>query len=176
MSTQSTAKPSLRHRATEEFTVLFALTLYLYICFGAVLLLKTSILRDAGISYTAWGAAAIKAVVLAKFMMIGRAMGLAKRYEHLPLIWPTLHKALTFLVLLLVLSTIEEITVGLIHSRPVDDSLQHVVGPIFFEGIAVSFVMFLILVPYCAFQSLGAVMGEGKLARLFFISRDDQTP
>ena len=74
MSTHASAKAPLRHRLAEELTTLFALTLYLYICFGAVLLLKTSILRDAGISNTAWGVAVIKAVVLAKFMMIGRAI------------------------------------------------------------------------------------------------------
>lgn len=176
MSTHASAKAPLRHRLAEELTTLFALTLYLYICFGAVLLLKTSILRDAGISNTAWGVAVIKAVVLAKFMMIGRAIRLGRRYQHLPLIWPTLHRALLFLVLLLVLTTIEEIVVGLIHSRPLNDSLQHVVGPIFFEGLAVAFVMFLILVPYSAFASLADVMGEGRLARIFFVARDDKTP
>jgi len=176
MSNHPQNKASLYHRPAEEFTVLFALTLYLYICLGAVLLLKTSILREAGIDYAAWGGAAIKAVVLAKFMMVGRAMHLGKRYQHLPLIWPTLHKAFLFLVLLLILTTIEEITVGLIHGRALADSLQHVVGPIFFEGIAVSFVMFLILLPYSAFQSLADVMGENKLARMFFVARDDGTP
>ncbi len=175
MSTHSSTKALVRERLIEEFTTLFALTLYLYVCFGAVLLLKTSILRDAGISYTAWGVAAIKAVVLAKFMMVGRAMGLGKRYQRLPLIWPTLHRAFLFLVLLLGLTTIEEIVVGLIHSRPLDDSLQHVVGPIFFEGLAVAFVMFLILVPYSAFVSLADVMGEARLARMFFVARDDKT-
>jgi hypothetical protein len=175
MSAPSAAKPSVRHRLAEEFTRLFALTLYLYICLGAVLLLKTSILRDAGISYTAWGVAAIKAVVLAKFMMLGRAMGLGKRYQHLPLIWPTLHKAFLFLILLLILSTIEEIIVGAIHNRSLDQSLQHVVGPLFFEGLAISLVLFLILLPYSAFQTLADVMGENRLARMIFVSRDDKT-
>jgi len=155
---------------------MFALTLYLYICLGAVLLLKTSILRDAGIDYSAWGVAAIKAVVLAKFMMLGRAARLGTRFQHLPLIWPTLYRAFLFLVLLLVLTTIEEIVVGLIHARSVDDSLQHVVGPIFFEGIAVSLVLFLILLPYSAFQTLGDVMGEHLLARMFFFARDNTAP
>jgi hypothetical protein len=176
VSTHSSTKASLRDRLTEEFTRLFALTLYLYICFGAVLLLKTSILRDAGISYTAWGTAPIKALVLAKFMMVGHAMGGGQRYQHLPLIWPTLYRAFMFLVLLLILTTIEEIVIGMIHSRPLDDSLQHVVGPIFFEGLAFCLVMFLILLPYSAFQSLADVMGEHRLARMFFVARDDKAP
>ncbi len=171
MSTSTAAKAPLHHRLAEELTALLALTLYLYICLGALLLLKTSILREAGISYAAWGAAAIKAVVLAKFMMVGRALHVGHRYMHKPLIWPTLHKALLFLLLLLILTAIEEIVVGLIHARPLDESLRHIVGPIFFQGLAVCLVMFLILLPYCAFTSLATVMGEDKLVRLFFAER-----
>ncbi len=33
-------------------------------------------------------------------------------------------------------------------------------------------LMFLILLPYCAFKTLGGVIGDGKLVRLFFVSRD----
>jgi hypothetical protein len=171
MSTSSMTKPPLRHRIAEELKALLALTLYLYICLGALLLLKTSILHDQGISYAAWGAAAIKAVLLAKFMMVGWAMHIGQRYMHKPLIWPTLHKALLFLILLLILTTVEEIGVGFIHARPLNESLRHIVGPTFYEGLAVSLVMFLILVPYCAFTTLAEVMGEDKLVRLFFFQR-----
>jgi hypothetical protein len=31
--------------------------------------------------------------------------------------------------------------------------------------------MFLILLPYSAFRTLGAVIGDSKLVRLFFVSR-----
>ena len=37
--------------------------------------------------------------------------------------------------------------------------------------IAVCFIMFLILVPYSAFTSLGDVLGERELFRLFFVDR-----
>lgn len=177
MSAPSVNRPQLRHRLAEELTTLAALTLYLYICFGALILLKASILREEGISYTLWGVSVIKAVVVAKFMMVGRVMGLGRRYHHLPLIWPTLYRAFVFLVLLLALTTVEEIIVGVIRSRSLASSLQHVVGPIFFEGLAVCLVMLLILLPYCAFQSLADVMGgEARLARMFFVARDDKVP
>jgi hypothetical protein len=113
----------------------------------------------------------VKALVLAKFMTVGRALHIGQRYQHLPLIWPTLHRALLFLILVLILTTVEEVIVGLIHARPLTESFRHIVGPIFFQGLAVCLVMFLILVPYCAFQSLAAVMGEDKLVRLFFVKR-----
>jgi hypothetical protein len=175
MTAESVHKASLQERAVEEFKLVLVLALYLYICLGALLLLKTAILRGEGISYTAWGLAAVKALVLAKFMAVGRAMGLGQRYRHKPLIWPTLHQSLMFLIVLLILTTIEEVLMGFIHHRPLAESLTHVVGSTFLQGLAICLIMFLILTPYCGFNVLGSVLGEDKLVRLFFIARDDLT-
>jgi len=41
------------------------ISLYLYICFGALLLYKSAILEDVGINFTHWGLAAIKALIMA---------------------------------------------------------------------------------------------------------------
>jgi hypothetical protein len=94
------------------------------------------------------------------------------RFRDKPLIWPTLYHALTFLIVLLILTTLEELIVGFIHGRAVADSLTHVVGPTFFEGLAVCFILFLILVPYSAFSCLSDVVGERETIRLFFVRRD----
>ena len=114
--------------------------------------MKSAILRDAGIDFTIWGIAIVKALVLAKFMLLGNAANIGKRHKDKPLIWPTLYMSLMFLILLLVLTTIEELLVGAIHGRSLGNSLAHVVGPSLYVGLATCFVMFLILVPYCAFQ------------------------
>ena len=159
-------------KGVEELKEMLALTAYLYVCLGSVMLLKSAILQEVGVSFDLWGLAIVKALVLAKFMLLGRAAKLGETYRHRPLIWPTLHMALMFLILLLVLTTIEEVIVGLIHGRTLAESLTHVVGPTFFIGIATCLVMFLILVPYCAFRTLGAVLGDSYLIRLFFVSRD----
>jgi hypothetical protein len=159
----------LRQKAVREFKEMAALALYLYICLGAVLLLKTAILRDAGVDFSMWGIAAVKALLLAKFMLVGRALKLGRRFRDMPLIWPTLYHALMFLILLLVLTAIEEMVVGSIHHRPLAESLTHVVGPTVFEGISLCLVLYLILVPYSAFVCLADVFGERETARLFFV-------
>jgi hypothetical protein len=169
MEDEATRTASLRGKAAREFKEMAALTLYLYICLGAVLLLKASILRDAGVDVAIWGIAAVKALLLAKFMLIGRAFNLGRRFRDRPLIWPTLYHALMFLILLLALTTAEEIVVGAIHDRALVDSLAHVVGHTFFEGVAVCLVLFLILVPYSAFACLAEVFGERQTVRLFFV-------
>jgi hypothetical protein len=151
---------------------MLALAAYLYICFGAVILFKSAALREAGIHSAIWGTAAIKALILAKFMLLGRMLHTGTRFRAHPLIWPTLYNALMFLIVLLILSTLEELIVGFIHGRAIADSLNHVVGPTLFEGLAVCLILFLILVPYSAFICLSDVVGERETIRLFFVSRD----
>jgi hypothetical protein len=161
----------LLNRAADEFKSFLGLSVYLYVGLGAMLLQKTATLADAGIPYTAWGVAVLKALVLAKFMLVGHAFHLGERHRQRPLIWPTLYMALMFLILLLVLTTVEEITLGLIHHRALADSLARIVGPTAIAAAGNLLVMYLILLPYCAFRSLGAVIGDGVLLRLFFIER-----
>jgi hypothetical protein len=163
---------AIRSKFVEEFKVMLALAAYLYICFGAVILFKSAVLREAGIHYEIWGIAAIKALVLAKFLLLGRMLHVGTRFRDKPLIWPTLYHALMFLIVLLILTTLEELIIGFIHGRVIADSLNHVVGPIFFEGLAVCLIMFLILVPYSAFACLSDVVGERETIRLFFVNRD----
>lgn len=171
MNSRTLTSAPLKQRAITEFKEFAALSLYLYICLGAVILFKSATLREVGIDYTIWGIAAIKAMILAKFMLLGRMLHIGKRYQDKPLIWPTLNHALMFLILLLILTTLEELTVGWIHRRSLIDSLTHVVGPTFYQGLAVSFIMFLILVPYSAFVCLGDALGEHEMFRLFFLDR-----
>jgi multidrug transporter EmrE-like cation transporter len=160
---------SIRQKALREFKEMAALALYLYICLGAVVLLKAAVLQEVGVHFAIWGIAAVKALLLAKFMLLGRGLQVGRRFKDRPLIWPTLYHALIFLFLLLVLTTIEEIVVGSIRHRPLFDSLTHVVGHTVFEGFSICLVLFLILVPYSAFVCLADVLGERETLRLFFV-------
>src|SRR5436305_9711679 len=101
-----------------ELKELVFISLYLYVTIGAVILMKTAVLHTQDIEFTPWGIAIVKAVVLAKFMLIGEAMKIGARSTTGPLIWPTLRKAFGFLVLLIVMTIVEEAVVGLFHHRP----------------------------------------------------------
>ena len=172
MSTESHAKATLQQRAVREFRELAILTVYLYITLGAVIIMKTAVLHTDGIQFAPWGIAIVKAVVLAKFMLIGRALKIGERDTTRPLIWPTLHKAFAFLVLLIVLTIIEEAIVGLFHGQSITTSLGDLAGRRLEETLAGFLIMLLILIPYFAFRVLGEVLGEGRLTRMFFIERE----
>jgi hypothetical protein len=84
MATETTAKATLGQRAVHEFKELAILTAYLYVTLGAVILMKAAVLHTAGVSFVPWGIAIVKALVLAKFMLIGRAMKIGERYTDRP--------------------------------------------------------------------------------------------
>jgi hypothetical protein len=171
MANETTAKATLSQRAVHELKEIAILTAYLYVTLGAVILMKAAVLHDAGVSFTPWGIAAVKALVLAKFMLIGKAMKIGERYTNRPLIWPTLYKAFAFLVLLVVLTIIEEVVVGLFHNQSVAASLGELTGAKLYETLAGYIIMLLVLIPYCAIGVLSEALGEGRLARMFFVDR-----
>ena len=175
MATETPAKATLQERATHEIKELLILTVYLYITLGAVIAVKTAVLHTEGIEFAPWGVAIVKALVLAKFILIGDAMKIGERHTG-PLIWPTLHKAVGFLLLLVILTIIEEAVVGLFHHRSIADSLGDLFGARLEETLAGYLIMLLVLVPYFAFQVLDDVLGKGRLVRMFFIEREPMTP
>ena len=171
MATDITTKATLGQRAVHEFKEMAILAVYLYVTLGAVILMKAAVLHDAGVNFTPWGIAAVKALVLAKFMLIGRAMKIGERYTTQPLIWPTLHKSFAFLLLLVVLTIIEEVVVGLFHQQSVAASLGELTGAKLYETLAGYIIMLLVLIPYFAIHVLSEALGEGRLSRMFFVDR-----
>ena len=129
MTTNTSAKPTLHQRAMHEFKELAIISSYLYITIGAVILMKTAVLRtEGGVEFIPWGIAIVKAVVLGKFVLLGNLVHLGGRNTTRPLIWPTLRRAFSFLVLLVVLTIIEEAVVGLFHHRSIAASLGNLFG------------------------------------------------
>jgi hypothetical protein len=175
VATETPAKATLQERATHEIKELLILTVYLYITLGAVIAVKTAVLHTEGIEFAPWGVAIVKALVLAKFILIGDAMKIGERHTG-PLIWPTLHKAFGFLLLLVILTIIEEAVVGLFHHRSIAASLGDLVGARLDETLAGYLIMLLVLIPYFAFQVLDDALGKGRLVRMFFIEREPMTP
>lgn len=158
----------ITRRAIHEFKLFAVIFLYLYITFGAIILMKAAILHTHGISFTPWGIAVVKAAVLAKFMHVGHALKVGESGKSGPLIWPTLYGAITFMLLLVVLVIIEEIVVGFLHGRSVASSLGELSGPHLAETAAGIVILLLVLIPYFAFRVLAMSLGSDRLMHMFF--------
>jgi hypothetical protein len=166
---------TLKHRVLHELKELTILTTYLYLALGSMILLKTGVLHTAGVEYSPWGVAIVKALVLAKFILLGNALKIGTRHTKGPLIWPTLYKSFAFLLLLIVLNVLEEIVLGLFHHRPIAASLEQFVGIHLQETIASIVIMMLVLIPWFAFRILDDTLGKGTLAGMFFAEKQPLT-
>ena len=161
-------KPTLTQRAVHEVKELAIISLYLFVCFAALLYLKASILAEYGIPFAPLGIAAVKALICAKFFSLGNLLHLGERLKARPLVWQTLYRSAVFLALLLVLNAVEEVAMGLLHHRAAANSLAELGGGTFNQLLAFSLVGFLILVPLFAFRTLGEAVGESNLVTAFF--------
>ncbi|MEA2780514.1 MAG: hypothetical protein QOK29_2058 [Rhodospirillaceae bacterium] len=173
VTTNMPSKTGVRAKAAKELKELIVLTLYLYVAFAALIFYKSAVLRGVGIGWMPWGLAAIKAVLVAKFVLIGSALRIGERYQTKPLIWPTLYKSVVFLAVVLILTVIEEAFVGLLHGRTMRDSISAIGGGTPEQLVATLVIVFFIFFPYFAIRSLGEVMGEKALFRLFFVERQE---
>jgi len=120
-----------------------------------------------------WGFSLIKSVVLAKFIMIGRALHIAEGHRTKPLIWQIIHKSMAFLILVAGLTVIEEAIVGFIHGKTFWESMSEVGGGTAEEMIATAVIVFLVFLPLFAYHALSEVVGDKALFKTLFVKRLD---
>ncbi len=166
MGSQPASGRTVAQKLGHELRQYALISAYLYVCFGALILYKLAILRGQGISYAPYGLAAVKALVLAKFILMGHALRVGERYKRRRFLHVIAHKSLLFLVVLFVLSLIEEVIAGIVHGRTIAASLAEVGGGTLLQVLASCLIMLLILIPYLTFRELGAVLGEGRLRQI----------
>jgi hypothetical protein len=161
----------LRHELIEYGLI----SVYLYVCFGSLILYKVAILQAHGISYTPYGLAAVKALILAKFMLLGHAARVGDRHRRRP-VDVIIRKSVLFLLLLIVLSAVEEAVSGMLHGQSIGASLAGLGGGTLWQFLATCLIMLLILVPYIAFREVSTALGEGAMLRLLLHDREGEPP
>ena len=176
MENSTPDKLSRRERIQAELREFAVLATYLFVCFSALAGFKAAILNAEGISFAPWLFALIKALVCAKFLLVGRWFGLgdglAAKY---PLIVSTLYRSLTFLLVLGLLTIVEEAIVGHLHGETLGASLGKIGGGTLAQFATTSVILLLVLVPFFAVRALGEIVGEKTLVRLYFEPRNKKS-
>lgn len=157
---------SLVQTARRELIEFVAISAYLYICFGALIFYKASILQSQGVDFVACGLALGKALILGKFILVAHALGVGDRNKPRRLALAILFKSLIFALLLIVLAVAEEVIVGFFKGRQLQDVLREIAGGTLPQVLATSFLILLIMIAYFAFREISAALGEGKLLQL----------
>jgi len=169
--------PDLKQRALEELKEFWITALYLLVFLGAFTFYRRMVLAEFGVAYLHYGIAAIEALVIAKVVLIGRALGLDKHLDRGgPLILSVVFKAVVFAVLVMLFDVLEKVVEGLWHKKDWTD----IVGGIRDVGADELFarmVMLLIsFIPFFAFWEIGNILGRNKLIEMFFSRKRPPLP
>jgi hypothetical protein len=157
---------SIGQRLMAELRRYLLVSAYLYVCFGAILLYKSAILSEAGQHYVPLGVAAVKALILGKFVLIGEMAGVGSRFGSGGFLPRVARRSLLLLLVLIALTAIEEFVVALIHGRTVGEAASALTGLLRPEALASTLLMLLILVPLVVVTELSRTLGPGGLRRL----------
>jgi hypothetical protein len=165
------ASSSLKERALEEFRMFWVIAIYLAVMLGAFLWYRRFVLSESGIGYFHYGVAVIQALILAKVILIGQALGVGRRFEGSRLILSVLFKSLVFAVFIAVFAVLEHLIEGLLH-RETWDQIEHgLVRAGRDEILARTVMAFVTLIPFFAFWEADRVMGNHNLFNLIFGKR-----
>jgi hypothetical protein len=161
-------KPSRAAKLRHELTRYAIVSLYLYVCFGALILFKWGVLRAHDVDYAPWGIAAVKALIVGKFILIGQAMRLGKTHRGQPLIANIAYRVLLFAAFILVLTFIEELVKAALHGEPMSAALSDIARGGWLQIVAACLLLCLILTPYFGLGAIDDALGEDRLRRMFF--------
>jgi hypothetical protein len=167
-------KGNLKDKIFYEMAEYWINVCYLTLAFASFTQYRRLILAAHGITYTNYWFALIKALILAKVIMIGSVVRLGRGLEQKPLLYPTLYKTVVFSLFCGLFTLIEHAIKGLWQGEGVMGGLADLLGKGHHELLANSLVVFVAFIPYFGVKELGQVLGEDKIRALFFRRRADQ--
>ena len=168
MTKANEAKVDWKRKLFLEMTAYWINVVYLTLLFAVFTSYRRLILAHYNIGYSNWGISFLKALVLAKVIMIGGLVHLGRRLEHKPLILPTLFQSALFTCWVTLFALVESTVRGVLHGKGAAGALEHLLGEGTHEFYAKCLVVFVAFIPFFAFKELGRVLGKGIIWELFF--------
>ncbi len=176
MSTLDKKKTGWKQKILHELVEYWSIVLYLAIFFGVFTNYRRLILAHYHISYEAYGFSVIKALVLAKVILVAESLRLGRGLEDKPLIVPTLYKAFLFTVCVALFNVVESMIRDFIHGSGLMGAVSEYMSRLDYELFAGGLVVFFAFIPFFAFRELGQVLGKGTISKLFFQRRSTMKP
>ena len=171
MKEANTKSAGWKSKAIHEMVEYYIIFMYLAVFFGLFTWYRRLVLAEYQINYLHYGVSVIQALVLAKVIMVGRALHLGQRLKDYPLILPAIYKAVVFSIFVALFAVVENTIIGLLHEKGIAGGFEELLSAGRYELLARCLIMFVAFIPFFAFDELERVLGEGKLGRLFFRRR-----
>lgn len=158
---------NLKEKARHELIEYVVNVVYLSLVFAAFTQYRRFVLAAHGIEYTNYWFALIEALVLGKVIMIGGAFHLGRWLENKPLIYPTMYKAVVFVILVALFKLVEYGIKILWDGGSIADALARFSTEDLQVVLANSLVILVAFIPFFAVKELERVLGGAKLFGLF---------
>lgn len=160
--------PTTKERAREELRSYAVVAAYLFVCFAVLMFFESTLPGGESAGVFTLSTAAVKALILGKFILIGEAVGVGERSRAPRLAGAILAKSLQFLLLLVMLTVIEELIVGKAHGADFTQTLAGYEARSLLQVLAKCLIGILILLPFIAVKELSRVLGPGVMRKLLF--------
>lgn len=157
------SKPTLKQRAIEELHTFKLVAGYLFVCFAVLMFYESTLPGGTAAGAFSLGAAAIKAAILAKFLLLGQALGVGEKARVARWGPAVLAKSVQLWILVLALSVAEEMLVARFHGIPFGTTLANYESRSVAHMLAKSLVVLLILLPLIATREFSRTLGPGTL-------------
>ena len=171
MNAREEKTSGLKEKILREVKELLAIFLYLALFFCAFTMYRQLVMKEMGVSYFHYGFALVKALVLAKVILLGQHVRFARVFDDRPLIVPTFYKVILFSLFAMAFEILEHVIGGLLQGKDALGALQEIISPGRNELLARTLVMLVAFVPFFAFSEMARVLGGGRLSGLFFHHR-----
>ena len=162
---------TLWQKAMQQARDFILITLYLWLISGLLVIYKSVILSEFRIPFEYHGFAIINALALGKVMLVAKDLRLGEPFNDAPLIYPTLLKSALFTVVLACFKILEKVALGFYRGKPFGESLADLEGGSLQAILALTLLLFVVLIPFIGLGELQRVLGKGKLKELFFLRR-----
>ena len=163
---------SVKEKVIEEFKAYWIVTLYLWASFSLLLVWKASLIPAEEARALSFGTAFLKAAVIGKFILVGKAMKVGARLQHNRLIKRIAWKSVATMLMLALFAIVEEFVVGMLHGDAFAAVAAELGHRSVLDHLAPSMIMLLVLVPMITFEEVDIALGKGKLLHLL-LSRED---
>lgn len=163
-----TARETLKH----ELMVWAWISAYLFIFFTAILLYGWEKAGTGGRAVTELGLAAVQAVVLGKFVLFGKILGLGELPTEEPLYVRVLRRTLGVLIVVAVFMALEEVGMAVLRGGRVMDGMSTLAAHGAAEILIIMLLMFLILLPLSVLLEFSRHIPPAEIRRLLFGKRN----
>jgi hypothetical protein len=162
----------LKEKAIEEFKVYWVVAAFLALMFCAFITYRRLILTEFGVSYLHYGAGLVQALIVAKVILIGQALGVGSRIGRAPLIVAALVKAVIYGLLVAVFAAAEHWIEGVAHGKDLPTIWRGFIALGKDEILARMLVVIVAFIPFFALWMASEAVGGHRLLGLLLRRQD----